>query len=704
MHLLLSLLFETYPLYIDRNSRFAVHNCLRIIAASPKASEYLSGFIKSLRQESTKSGIAPGNAFVLTEWCAILLEEFVKQPSIWNKWGLEVVRADASALDICVGSGARHSLKHSALVVARRGLRRVLKTELGQKSLGPIVSALTSKGAAPTARNAVFLGVVAGVAARLPVLEAAFAKLKPDYFAFYIREILGSKIVLPQHIAEALDDFFSSFVEMEDLQKELLPAVEKALLRSPEVVLNDLIAPLVKALPQNMDLSNVLQKSLMKPLMSNIKSTNATIRDGALRTFQDIAAKSSDEAAIDKIADEIVNPLKQNKVPAADQKVLHAKMLASLKQSGSLSKKIPSALVAVALKEANETALEAELHAITHHMLHGLDNGTAPEPSVQDAFVKGIADKRPNVRRVWALQFGNLLWRMDADLKHNDPSAESFALAVLIKMADVFNEVVINPLPSAQNGLVTVAYIFTFFCLSRLRGSNDQKVSALLKKASIQKHALIAEPKPSFLLNFRVYSKITGQDDLTWAIRSLAAVAEDIAHGLANPAVEDAWSQAFLYFITAANMPQAIRKDAAQTLSQLYANSPARIGSIIVSGIWQWRRNVDLGEKDSAALAAKTGNDNLFLAIRAICFTTEMVTEFKAVALEEDPSILHDQMIQLLVLCHEELVPRTSWIDTCLRVSLDPGKLVADNADKCLKEIIKTTEVRGIKPQQARKR
>lgn len=693
MHSLLSLLFETYPLYIDRSSRIAVHNCLRTITASPKASEYLPPFIKALRNESNKTGIAPSNAFVLTEWCTILLDGLVSQPNVWNKWGLEIVRAAASALEICVGSGARHNLKHSALIVGRRGLRRVLKTELGQKSLDPIVSALTSKGATSTAKNAVLLGVIAGVASRLPVVKPDFAKLKPSYFAFYIREILGSKAVLPQHIAEAYSDFFSSFVEMEDLQKELLPAIEKALLRSPEVVLNDLISPLVKALPQNMDLSAVLQRNLMKPLMSNIKSTNVTIRDSALRTFQDIAAKSSDESAIDKVADEIANPLKQNKVPAADQKVLHAKMLASLKPSGPLSKKIPSTLVAVALKEANETALEAELQAITHHMLHGLDHGAAPEKSVQDAFVKGVADKRPNVRRAWALQFGSLLWHMDAELKHNDPSAEPFALAVLTKMADIFNEVVANPLPSAQNGLVTVAYIFTFFCLSRLRGSGDEKISALLKKASIQKHVLIAEPKPSFLLNFRVYSKIAGQDDITWAIRSLAAVAEDIAHGLANPAVEDAWSQAFLYFITAANTPQTLKKEAARTLSQLYANSPARIGTIIVNGVWQWRRNVDLGEKDSAALAAKTGNDNLFLAIRAICFTTEMTTDFKAVALQEDASILHDQMIQLLVLCHEELVPRTSWIDTCLRVSLDPGKLVTDNAERCLNELIKTTEV-----------
>jgi hypothetical protein len=670
-----------------------VHRCLQTIAARPNALEYLPNFIQSLKAEAAKSGIAPGNAFVLTEWCSILLDQFIRQQQLWKKWGLDVLKADAAALEICMGSEARTSVKQSALVVARRGIRRVLITEVGRKYLGPIVSALTAKGTGPTAKHAVILGVIAGVSARLPAVEPAFHEVKKDYYAFYVREIIGSKTVLPDHIANALHDFFHSFTTMEDVEKELVPAIEKALLRSPEVVLNDLVSPMVHALPKDLDLSAVLQNSLLKPLMSNIKSTNVTIRTGALRTFEAISVRSCDEKALDKIADEIANPLKQNKVPLAEQKALHSKMLASLQPNTSLAKKIPSALAAVASKEANEIALEAEIEAISHHLSYDLAHGNSPDAAVQDCFVKGVADKKPVARKVWAVSFGNILWNLPDQWQETQPGSMAFTLAVLTKMGDTFTEVLANPLPAAQSGLATVAYIFVSACLTKLKDSKDAKATALLKKSKIDKQVLVAEGKPSFLLNFRVYSKLTTSEDMVWGIRALYAMAEDLASASNQIAVEDAWSQAFLYFITASNMPSESRKEAAQALSQAYSKHPEKVGSIIVSGLWQWRRRVDLNEKDTAALAAKTGNDNLYLVIRSICFTPEMVAALKPNGTMDGEFHPDDQLIKLLVLCHEELLPRTSWIDTCLRTGVDPGKLVIDNADKLLKEILDTTEV-----------
>jgi hypothetical protein len=690
---ILYLIFETYSLYIDRASRSAVHKCLQAIAASPNALEYLPNFIQSLKSEAIKTGIAPGNAFVLTEWCAILLDQFIRQQQLWKKWGLDVLKADAAALEICMGSGARTSLKQSALVVGRRGIRRLLSTEVGQKYLGPIVSALAAKGTGPTAKHAVILGVIAGVSARLPAVEPAFHEVKKDYYAFYLREVIGSKTVMPEHIATAFHDFFQSFATMEDLEKELVPAIEKALLRSPEVVLNDLISPLVQALPKDLDLSAVLQNNLLKPLMSNIKSTNAAIRTGALRTFQALASKSSDEKALDKIADEIANPLKQNKVPLAEQKALHSKLLASLQQNASLSKKIPAALAPVALKEANETALEAEIQALSHHLSYDLAHGNTPDAAVQDCYVKGVADKKPVTRKLWAVSFGNILWNLPNEWQESQSPTVAFALAVLTKMGDTFTEVLANPLPAAQNGLATVAYIFVSACLGKLKDSQATGVVSLLKKSKIDKQVLVADGKPSFLLNFRVYSKLSTAEDMVWGIRALSVVADDVALVSNQLVIEDAWSQAFLYFITASNMPSETRKEAAQALSQAYSKHPEEIGSIIISGLWQWRRRVDLNEKDTAAIAARTGNDNLYTVVRSICFTPEMVASLGAEGAKDAVLQPQNQLIKLLVLCHEELLPRTSWIDICLRTGVDPGKLVADNADKLLQEIMNTTEV-----------
>ncbi|KAF2420747.1 ARM repeat-containing protein, partial [Tothia fuscella] len=691
---ILSLLFETYPLYIDRPSRYAVQRCLRSAASSEKAPEYLPDFIESLKNETKKPGIASANAFVLVEWSTVLLEQIIKSPKLWKKWGLDVLKADAAALELCMGSDTRDSVKKALLVVARRGLRRVLITELGKEYLGPIVSALTAKGSLPTAKNAVILGVIAGVSARLRDVKPASEELKKEYYTFYVREIIGSKGVLPQHIATGLRDFFVSFTTLEDLQKELVPAIEKALLRAPEVVLNDLVSPMVEALPRDIDLSAVLRKNLLKPLLSNVKSTNATIRDGALTTFQAIAKKSSDNKEIGAVADEILNPLKQNKITVPDQKVIHAKMLASLTPSTTLASKIPSALAPIALKEPNEAVIEAEIQTITFYIK--IKTPTSPDElvSLKNAFVQGLADKRPSVRRKWAVGFGEIVWSIK---QWNLVEADfiSFCHAVLSKMADVFTEVAANPLPSAQNGLATVAYVFVAACLSCFEKVKNSDIIALIKEAAISNQLHVTEGKPAFLLNFRVYSKLTTTEDAEWAILALSAIAKYLVRTTRQSTVEDAWAQCFIYFITASTVAPQLRKKAQAALTAVYCQHPEQIGSIMVAGLWQWRRRVDLDEKDTAASAARTGNDNLYLVVRALCPTPDMVDQLPDKIDESARTLLLrpiDLLIKLMVLSHDILLPKVSWIDTCLRTGIDPGELVNSSADKCFDGIIHVTE------------
>ncbi|KAF2147406.1 uncharacterized protein K452DRAFT_314567 [Aplosporella prunicola CBS 121167] len=686
---ILLVLFDTYPLYIDRESRRAVHQCLRAVAASPLADELLPGTVKFLQNESAKSSVAPASFFSLSEWCSVLLQEFGAKDSLWSKYGIQVVTADAAILATCLGSASREGLKHSALVVTRRALRRVFKNEaIGKDAIHKSVATLTTKGPSPTARNAVFLGIIAGVCSRLPASEPVLAEKKSDYYAFYVRELIGSRTVLPKHITSGLHDFFSAFTTLEDLQKEIIPSVEKALLRAPEVVLNELIAPMFRSLPPTIDLSEVLQKNLLKPLLSSIKSTNATIRTGALTTFEALAARSANDDVLDKVADEVLNPLKQNKVTVAEQKSIHAQMLASLKPSEALAKKIPAGLAPVALKEPNEAAIAAETRAISKHLEHTLVGGATVEPTVADAFVKGLADKRLSVRKVWALRIGELLWSL-SDEQTRQPSVISFVQAFLQKLLDIWQEVVANPIPAVQSGLVTVAYIATAFGLSKWASFEDDKINAALKKASIAKNALVADPKPSFLLNHRVYSKLAGEEDLTWGLRALASVTSNIAESTDMAAVEDAWSQAFLYFITASGVPASVRQEATQTLSQAYARYPARIAHIIVNGLWRWRRDVEVNEKDVAATVAKTGNNELYLALRAICLTPAEMSKLEGTV---DDSVIHTQLIDLLVLARPMMLPRVSWIDTCLRTGTDPGSLVAKELDRCFQSIISATE------------
>lgn len=683
-------LFDTYPLYIDRPSRQAVHQCLRAATASPIAEDLVAGIAKFLHAESAKTSVAAANVFSLVEWCSVLLQEFGARENLWNKYGLQVVAADALLLEACQGSVSREGLKHSALVVTRRALRRVFKAEsIAKDAIQASVAALTAKGASSTARNAVFLGVIAGVCSRIPTAEPVLAEKKKDYYTYYVREIVGSKVILPKHITSGLYDFFNAFTTLDDLQKEIVPPVEKALLRSPEIVLNELIAPMFRSLPQNIDLSEVLQKNLMKPLLSSVKSTNANIRSGALSTFQAIATRSANDEILDKVADDILNPLKQGKVTVAEQKTIHAQMLIALKSSDALAKKIPAGLGPVAVKEPNEVAVGAETKALSKHLSFALSTGGSAESSVTDSFVKGLGDKRMSVRRLWALRIGELLWTLDDD-QTKQAGVVSFVQAVAQKLLDSWQEVIKNPIAAVQSGLVTVAYVATAFGLSKWSTIEDEKIKAAFTKASIIKQVLMAEPKPSFLLNHRVYSKLTAEEDLAWGLRALASVTDTVAEAKEDPAIEESWSQAFLYFTTAAGIAPSVRQEAIRTLSKAYARHPARIAHIIINGLWQWRRNVEVNEKDTAATSSKAGNNELYLALRAICLTPDELKTLEAVV---DDSTLRSQLINLLVLARPELLPRVSWIDTCLKTGVDPGDLVRSELDRCMDIIIESTKV-----------
>ena len=684
-------IFETYPLYIDRNSRKAAEQCLRKLVANPKSLEVLQPLFDLIHVEVNKNSVAPANSFVLTEWCCVFLEQLTATSDLWKKWGLSMIDALAITLEKSVGSTHRDSIKHSAIISARRALRRIFKNEnLGSDALPSIVAALTTKRSSPTARNAVLLGVMAGVSARLPEVKDAFVNTKKDCYAFYTREIIGSRTVLAQHISNGLQDLFQSFTDMDDLQREILPAIEKALLRAPEVVLCDLVTPLILSLRQDLDLSDILQKHLMKPLMSNIKTSNPTVRAGVLRTFDAIASRSAKEGVLDKIAEEILNPLKQNKVPAVEQRVIHAQMLSSIAGSEATARRVPPGIVTVALKEANETAIEAETLAMTKHMLFGFEHSIPHDNTTQEAFSKGLADKRPTVRRIWALRAGDLLWSLTPD-HFKRPEVLSFTTTVLGKMADIFKEVIANPLPSAQNGLATVAFVFMALSAGKLSGVEDAKVREIIRKASVLNQVLVVESKPSFLLNPRVFSKISLPEDLGWVTRALISVSETLASKSSSAAVELAWSQAILYFVTGASIPYKVRLEAAQQLTEAYCSSPAYISSIIVSGLWEWRRSVDVNDKESVAIAAKSDISQLGAVLRCICLSPK---DLEKVGASIDPSILDEELIQLLILTRPELLPGVSWIETCLRVSVDPGKLAECNAERCLNEIIATTEVR----------
>lgn len=689
---ILDVLFETHALYIDTQSRHAAEECLASIFSASETNEHVTKFLSDYEAESKKTAIAPGSAFVLIRWSSILLQQFALKRALWDEWGLKVVQALVRLTITFEASNPRTSPKQTQLRVIRRGFRKLFQSDIGEDALNQSVTALTAKAASPTPQNALILGIIAGVSTRLDKRRPALEARKPDYNTFYLREIIASRTKLPKYIASGLSDYFESFIELDDLKTDIMPAIEKALLRAPEVVLDDLVAPMLESLHLDMDLGDILANNLLKPLVASAKSSNATIRSGALRTFTVLAERSGhdDDTAklVEKAADELLTPVKQGKITSADQRVTFAHMLASLHTTEKLATSIPQGLAAVATKESNEPAATAEMAAISKHLRWGLKQGIAPSKETTDAFVKGVAEKRLPIRKIWALSLVDIFWALPTK-KLEAPHVVALIDATIAKLIDTFDEVVANPVIASQNGQVAIASAVTALCLNKLSSLPELKSAAAIKKASVLDKSTILEPKPSFLLNPRVFTKLVAEEDVTWFARALSAAASGLS--TLAPAQTEAWSQAFIYLTVASGVPAKARKEASKSLTQVYLAQPEHVSKIIIDGLYKWCADAELETKESAAVASKSGRQDLQKVIRSISLTKDALEEEDV---EIEQQVLDRQLINLLVLCRPELVPRASWIETCLRTGTDPGELATRASSECIQQITRVTEVR----------
>ncbi|KAK1244706.1 hypothetical protein MKX07_003505 [Trichoderma sp. CBMAI-0711] len=676
----LQLLFNTHAAYQDRESRLAAQKCLISIVTREAPSSTLQLLVQTLQQESSKQGIATSSAFVLVEWCSVLLQH-LSEPS-WATFGNDILLAYADALEKCVRPSSRPTVAHSAIIVTRRGFRKLFSFPTsGPRNVIDAVTNLTSTRSKPTSRYSVILGVIAGVAARRPVVRPTLESLKPQYYEFYNREILGSRTALPGHIAAGLGDFFSSFAVLDEFQTRVVPTLEKSLLRTPEVILGGVLQSLVKDLPAEFDLSSLLTGKLLKLLLSNVKSTNALIRNGVLASFRAIIARCHEPHSIDNTIEEIGGPLKAGKLASAEQRVLHAEMLQAIPLTCPSAQKVTTSLATVAGKEGNEVALAAETLTLCRAINVLLQGNSEVSQPVLSVLLKGLADKKAATRKIWLLRVGSVFRAMDG-LAPN-AALSSFAEAVIPKFVDNFNEVVANPTLTAQSGIIVGAYILTALFTLTQQWLADSKVGSELLKLSPPTLAL-ASPQ-SFLLNSKIFNKIAIEEDSHWFRLALSSVATKLASSKSKE-IDLAWAEAFIHLVTATTVPSNVRQESAKSLSSLYAQNPSVIADVIINGLWSHlMQTIHAGDKDLATEAR-----DLIRALKAICISSKELEALGGTVSEET---LEHQACSLLILCRAELIPRASWIDSCLRMGIDPGRLATKYADTLLNEISERTSV-----------
>lgn len=641
-------------------------------------------FVRLLGIESSRGGLALSSAFVLLEWCTLCLQTCADNKQAWDDQRSTLIVTTAILLELCSSSG-RKAFRKSSVVITRRALRKLFGiANFGDYAIKAFVLQLSVKSQLGR-KNAVLLGAVAGVCFRLSAkTEHVLQELESHYYTFWVREVIGSRSIVPQHIATAFDDFFCNFANLRNLQAELIPALEKALLRAPEIVLNDVVRPMIISLPSGIDLSEILTQNLVKPLLSNFKSTNVTIRNGALLTFMALIDHSYNPSLLERLTFDILSPLTNSKVASAEQRILCAKILGHLPFHPSISTSICDGLAIIATKELNEAAARAQATALSSHLVPCILQGSLNTAKARDAIARGLEDMRPLFRRLWANACGYLFWQIS--LRGTGSASEIQSVeTILPRLLALCNELVSNPVNGIGSGILVAGYV-TFSLYSFFASTvKDETIRSLLQRCKIVEMTLEVDSK-AFLFNHRVYSKL---EDISWLIRALASCFHIVCSSDAASTVSATWIQSFLYTIVASQVPSNIQEIALGALGKAYRDRPAYAGNLIIKGLWNWYEQVAANTKLSAAAEAQTGVKKLYLVIRAIFPGADQIRNFETTAI---PQSLPAQLIGMLVLCDPEILPRTNWIETCIRVGQDPGALVSTHSQECVDHVIRTLD------------
>ncbi|KAM3519553.1 hypothetical protein MY4038_009752 [Beauveria bassiana] len=672
---ILQSLSATVPFYQDRESRLAVQRCLISLVTVSTEGDDFQRIVQTVHTESQKQAVATSTAFVWVEWCSVLVQHLAGTHR-WETFGREILISVADFLEKCLRHPLKHGIARSALVVTRRAFRKLFgMLDTGNKALEDAVKVLTSKQAQSTAKFSLILGVIAGVCARSPLLKRSFSPLKSSYYEFYAREVIGSRVSIPAHIADGLDDFFAAFSSGEELKADIMPNIEKGLLRSPEVILTGVLKPLISSLPKGLDMSEVLEKSLLKPIISNLRSTNASIRDASVTVFSVAIARCQDQEAINRIIQDISGPLKAGKIASADHRILYASMLESIPLSATAAEAVSTTLAAVTAKEGNEAALSAELRALGIAVGYMLRSNKAIPTAIQEVLAKGLEDKRAPVKKLWTLTAGQILWS-NIDAPVVDKSS-SFVEAITPKLAMTLEEVASNPATASQSGLIVGAYVLIALHKRLKHQYQKSDVAQVLAKAEIANRALNITDKQAVLLSPRIYNKATTEEDLLWLLRALTSASEHLRSETGEVSV--AWAEAMIYLISGPSIPPAVQRRAVQALSKLYAERPGVISDFVIHSLWKTLSQLHSNEKDMKLESASLGK-----VLRSIALHPVEISKNAEPAIREQ---LEEQACSIVVLARPELISHSNWIDTVIRMGIDPGELTRNHRESLLREI-----------------
>lgn len=674
-------IFSKYPHYNDSTSRNAAQKAIIAHINGSHGSAVLKELAKIVTSTATPNHtFAISDLFTVLEWT----NSFIVNKSATFESDKDAVKAlilsQANFLYSVVtfsGIEKRQRQNQSALRTTRTSIAHALspKNPKSQELTDFYIATLLAKPKVLTEYipQLISIAALAGASIDLlsanPSVQAKVEAQKEEIFKIYTQNVLGTKVPLSRHLVDSFSPFFIDFTTQSDFDKVLAPAISKAILRASENTLSTISIALFTKLPPLIDTADALNASLLAPLLSAFGSSKPQVRSYSCDNLKALLQLAQPTEKLEKAITSIVTPLKTNKVTVPEQRVFYGLALSSVVPNISGSKIIYSGLVSILGKDVNEASLTALTEAFFKHLFYDLQSNAVLENPVSDVITKGVSEKKANLKRVWIC---NLVEQV-LSLSSCSLELEKFISSISKPLTAAWKEIDSNTTLSVQNKVVTIG-LAAVSLIAKLH-SIDEKIVKPFDEADIVNLSLKNE-KASFITSYRVFTKLTEESEVSWAIRALAASTKYVV-ALNDDTISREWALAWIYHLVVPGSPTNAQL-VPSIVKDLYSEHQAFVGKLIINTIY-------------AVLSRPAGHKPIdgdsLSHIPDTSFSHVLTTLFLSKD-DIDASILKEDLVSLFVIAHH---PKSSvkggWVSLCMESSLDPGKIVEEYGEQILANI-----------------
>ncbi|KAJ3371029.1 translational activator of GCN4 [Kappamyces sp. JEL0680] len=488
------------------------------------------------------------------------------------------------------------------------------------------------------------------------ILSSYRSKMQ-DYLS---KVVLASKTSVHKTYLNALATTVSLCIDAKAFA-EMGAASQKLLLRSPEVVLDVLVA-IVSFV--DFDTSESFKSQFADALLAQLKSSNDFIRTSTIRLYKILADKSADTASLCAVADIVLKGI-ASKNPVGDQKSYFFTVVKNLAKTREVALRVLPALETLCSKETNEAALAALVAAYASHAAVLLEsNGDAKAIEATVSFlIKGLRETKPMARKAFMLSINDAATPGAVSQLGSPLQSKLFAelLGQVVKMQAAPVSLIDGKKDSQSLGEALAG----LHCLLVLYRANNE-----LDVSSVAKDTLNASSSNSFFFVERFYSKAAGGEQLYLA-QSLFIVLEDPS--LFLPATEngsDALAQLLLWLHIHGSVE--VKRWVAEKMTGTATTSDgiAQLSRLVRSGV--------VAVLDNATLPDSLWNDTPARSSTSIAqaVVSAITGTLPRNASEELLSITQDTLFDFFVVCSHPIIVRSFgtdlWIRLCFRSGIPP--------------------------------